>query len=302
MATPDVIVSSSGLTAGMRLPPPPPVAVDNWTGVQRANTPTAPFPDIQDSLSFSLEDSLVLDKDSLKNMESVTLDENQVDSLQISRGSLLMSRGGGVQQDSLSYDEDTFVKNDNGNSEFYDSISSSKVEAVKVKKKKKLIIPYADSYSSTTSVFTSQEDDDDDEDDEVSLGEDDEEEEEEMGDRIKDLRFDIKPASASTVQMRRPVSASPAIPANPGRQSRVLPNPNLFMRHQAMAARKHGSNSDLVMGRYSAPSSPANLNNGSPMQYPGNSNLDPDQAVSPQQQSLLRLTTERMKRKFLGWN
>ena len=267
---------------------------------------------IGDSLT---DDSLVLDRDSLKQAAA----EGQKATF--------------LQPDSLSFDEDTFVKQHAahaaaaGGDDFYDSISSSNKETGhgtvsaaagnrhSKPAKKKLIIPYTDSYSSNTSVFTSQEDDDDDDDDdEVSLGDDDDDDEDEEASRgrLSELALDIRPLKSPpshSVSLRRPVSASPAIPtAGPGR---ILPNPNVFAA-RSRQLQHHGSNPDLA-GRFSTSvggnnpailaSTPPNLNATlGPMPFPAKRNLTPEQAVSPQQQSLMRIATERMKRKILGWN
>ena len=263
-------------------------SVDNWI-VERPSRPRADAAAIQESLSP--DDSLVVDHDSLKaGDDQPTI---AMDSLQCPTQPPPPPAVNFQQPDSLSYEEDTFVKN---NGDFFDSMEAASENdnaalARAAATKKKLIIPYAtDSYSSNKSLSTSQDDDDDDEED------DDEEEEEEDVDEVSSVVKDVP--IAAVMSSKRPVSASPALlgpPASSGGH-RLLPNPHNLRRLSS------GSNPDLRHGLC------PNLNGPFPAKrLPADPALAAAAAappvVSPQHQSLMRLATERMKRKFLGgWN
>ena len=264
------------------------------------------------SLSASPDDSLVIDHDSLKNADDDDRDDTPtmaMDSLQcpnqLQQPPPPIPSVNFQQPDSLSYGEEhTNAKN---NGDFFDSMEEAALVTDNsppkppqgMAGKKKLIIPYAtDSYSSNKSLSTSQEDDDDDDEDD-----DDEEEEEEDDDVdeessvVKDVPIEMA-RPQTTMMSKRPVSASPALAGAPVSGHRLLPNPPNNLRR-----RSSGSNPDLRLGLC------PNLNGPFPAgkRLPDHPTITPAApvvlSVSPQQQSLMRMATERMKRKFLGgWN
>ena len=277
---------------------PPKPSVDNWIASERPNSgggqrfnslKAAPAIIHESSLSASPDDSLVIDHDSLKNNEMA------LDSLQCPKQPPPppIPSVNFQQPDSLS--DAAFVK---GNGGFFDSMEEE-VETgnAPTQGKKKLIIPYAtDSYSSNKSLSTSQDDEDEDEEDE----EDDDEDVDEVSSVVKDVPIELArpipppPQTAMSGMGRRPVSASPALVGGPVSGHRLLPNPPNNLRRMSS-----GSNPDLRHGLC------PNLNGPFPAKrLPDQPTaVSPVVAVSPQQQSLMRMATERMKRKFLGgWN
>ena len=270
-------------------------SVDNWI-VERPSRPRADAAAIQESLSP--DDSLVVDHDSLKagdDQPTIAMDSLQCPTQQppVPPPPPALDF---QQPDSLSYEEDTFVKN---NGDFFDSMEAASendnapARTAAATQRKKLIIPYAtDSYSSNKSLSTSQDDDDDDDDEEDEEEEEEEEDVDEVSSVVKDVPI------AAVMSSKRPVSASPALlgpPASSGGH-RLLPNPHNLRRLSS------GSNPDLRHGLC------PNLNGPFPAKrLPADPALAAAAAsppvVSPQHQSLMRLATERMKRKFLGgWN
>ena len=274
-------------------------SVDNWIDEKpsighRFNSLRAAEATIHESsLSASPDDSLVIENDSLKNESESTM---ALDSLQCPKEPIPSVNY--QQPDSLS---DAFAKNNGG---FFDSMEeevASVPPSQGVNGKKKLIIPYAtDSYSSNKSLSTSQEEDDD-EDDEEEEDEDEEDVDEESSAVVKDVPIELaRPHPQTVMTSRRPVSASPALAGAPVSGHRLLPNPPNNLRRMSS-----GSNPDLRHGLC------PNLNGPFPAKRlpespPSAAVVGSPVVVSPsqqQQQSLMRMATERMKRKFLGgWN
>ena len=281
-------------------------SVDNWI-TERPGSNGHRFNSLraatihESSLSASPDDSLVIENDSLKN------DERGDDEPTMAQDSLQFPNQqkpppipsvNFQQPDSLS---DAFVRN---NGDFFDSMEEavSVTDNAPVSGKKKLIIPYAtDSYSSNKSLSTSQEDDDDDEDEEDDEEEEEDEDDEdvdEMSAVVKDVHIELaRPPPTST--SRRPVSASPALAGGaPVSGHRLLPNPPNNLRRQSS-----GSNPDLRHGlcpNLNGPFPAKRLPADHPTAAPAVATTAPVVVSAQQQQSLMRMATERMKRKFLG--